>query len=212
VRRASASPLALLLTALLIAATPAGQTTFTLDREASQVVIHVSKTGLFSFAGHIHEVAAPVADGAVVLHPDDLAQSTVRVEFDASALRVTGKGEPAGDVPEVQETMESERVLDAARFPRIAFASDRVHVLGRDGGHVRLQVAGQLTLHGVTRPEAADVTVDVTPDGVRATGTLTIKQTDFGIKPVTAGGGTVRVKDQLEIEFTLVARAPGLRP
>jgi hypothetical protein len=30
-------------------------------------------------------------------------------------------------------------------------------------------------------------------------------QTDYGITPVKAGGGTVKVKDELKITFTIVA-------
>ena len=46
----------------------------------------------------------------------------------------------------------------------------------------------------------------------QATGTLKLKQTDFGIKPVTAGAGTVRVKDEVSVDFTLVARSTGAAP
>ena len=35
-------------------------------------------------------------------------------------------------------------------------------------------------------------------------GRSTIKQTDFGINPVTIGGGTVKVKNELEIHFVVV--------
>jgi hypothetical protein len=34
-------------------------------------------------------------------------------------------------------------------------------------------------------------------------GTATIKQKDFGIQPVSAGGGTVKVKDELTIDFSI---------
>jgi hypothetical protein len=30
-----------------------------------------------------------------------------------------------------------------------------------------------------------------------------LKQTDFGIQPVSVAGGTIKVKDELEIEFTI---------
>ena len=38
-----------------------------------------------------------------------------------------------------------------------------------------------------------------------ATGKFTIKQTDFGIKPISIGG-VVKVKDELNITFTIAAR------
>ena len=167
----------------------------------------MDKGGLFAFAGHAHEVAAPVATGTIVLPSGNPTQSEVRIEFDAAALKVTGKGEPAGDVPDVQRTMESDRVLDVARFGRITFVSRTIDMLGRASPHLRLRLAGDLTLHGVTRQSMVEVNVDILPDRLTATGTLTIKQTAFGIEPVTAAGGTVRVKDEVEVEFALVGRS-----
>jgi len=184
-------------------------TRYTIVPDASEVVLQVGKGGLFSFVGHTHQVAAPVAEGAIRFDRDDPSGLSVLVEFDAARLRVTGEGEPPEDVPEVQATMESERVLDVLRFPRITFASRYVDVTGEDGSALRLRVQGDLTLHGVTRPLTADVSMEVAPDRLTATGTLVIRQSDFGIAPITAGAGTVRVKDEVEAVFTLVA-APAL--
>jgi polyisoprenoid-binding protein YceI len=60
-------------------------------------------------------------------------------------------------------------------------------------------VEGALSLHGVTKT----VRADVKKIGDSYTGRTTIKQTDFGIKPVTVGGGLVKVKDELDIEFQI---------
>jgi polyisoprenoid-binding protein YceI len=179
-------------------------TVYSIDSKVSDVRIQVDRSGVFGFAGHTHEVRAPVTEGRVEIVTADLSRSTVRVTFDASALRVTGEGEPKEDVPEVQRTMESEKVLDVAKFPRITFNSKAIDVLERQGDHLRLRITGDLTLHGVTKPEHADVSVVLTSDRVTAQGTLTVQQTSYGIEPVTAGGGTVRVKDAVRITFTLV--------
>jgi polyisoprenoid-binding protein YceI len=191
--------------ALALAATqPPARATYTIDPTVSTVRLNVGKTGLFSFAGHTHEIAAPVAEGRVEIDRGDLARSSVHIAFDASALRVTGKGEPEEDVPEVQRTMESERVLGVSKFPRITFDSTGVDVLERDGDRLRVRVQGELMLHGRRRSETADVTVTMRGGRLTAKGTFTVKQTDYGIEPVMAGLGTVRVKDEVEIDFTLV--------
>ncbi len=179
---------------------------YLIDPEASRATIHVDRSGLFSFLGHAHEIDAPVADGSIAVNPDDLAQSTLQVVFDASTLKVTGTGEPAADVAEVQQTLDSERVLDVARFPRIIFTSTRIEPGRVTGNRRRIRVAGTLTLHGVAHPETTEIWLELAPERLTATGVLTVKQTDFGIRPVTAGGGSVRVKDEVEIAFTLVAR------
>jgi hypothetical protein len=50
------------------------------------------------------------------------------------------------------------------------------------------------------------VAVDVTLKGEHYRGAATLKQTDFGITPVTVAGGTVKVKDEVKIEFEVVLR------
>lgn len=170
----------------------------------SEAVVHVGRAGVFGFAGHDHQVVAP-AGGSITVHPLDLARSEVVLEFDSAALRVTGEGEPAEDVPEVQRVMEGERVLDVARHPRIVFRSRRVTPGGRQGQWLHLAVEGDLSLHGVTRQVVVPVRVSLSDGGLTAEGETTLRQSDFGIRPVTAAGGTVRVKDTLKIAFTVQA-------
>jgi polyisoprenoid-binding protein YceI len=170
----------------------------------SRVVIHVGKAGAFGFAGHAHDVAAPVS-GSVTVDPSDPARSQVQLEFDSASLRVTGEGEPARDVPEVQRVMLSERVLDVARYPTIVFRSRRVTSKGGTGGTLALSVDGDLTLHGATKPCVVVVRVTLSGNSLTAEGAASIKQSDFGIEPVTAAGGTIRVSDALDVTFTIHA-------
>ena len=197
---------ALVLVLLASAALVAQAGKYQVDQAASSVLIQVGKGGVFSFAAHDHEVAAPALAGTVVLDQADASKSSVSLEFDATALKVTGKGEPAKDVPEVQATMLSDRVLDVQRYPKITFRSTRVSVASKAADRLTLNVAGDLTLHGTTRPVTTRVEVGLKDTALTATGTAKIRQSDFGMKPVTAGGGTVRVKDEVDIVFRVVAR------
>jgi polyisoprenoid-binding protein YceI len=86
-------------------------------------------------------------------------------------------------------------VLDAAHQPDIAFRSTAAQQSGAD----LWTVNGSLTVHGQTRP----VIAQVREMGGHYTGALTLKQTDFGIKPVKIAGGAVRVKDEIRIEFDI---------
>lgn len=189
----------------------AAQTTqeLRIDPAATSVVVHVGRAGLFRFAGHDHEVAAPGVEGRISLDSSDPSRSRVAVQFDAKALKVTGRGEPAGDVAEVQRTMLSDRVLDVTRYPTIAFESDRISVQQRSASRLTLRVDGRLTLHGVTKPVSVPVAVRLDGNRLTATGEATVRQSEFGIRPVTAAGGTVRVKDEVDVMFTMVAVAGG---
>jgi polyisoprenoid-binding protein YceI len=189
---------------------PQGPQVFTIDAAASHVLIEVGKTGMFGFAGHAHEVLAPSVTGRVSVEPNDWQRSSVSLEFNAAALKVNGKGEPPSDVPQVQQVMLSAQVLDVKRFPTVAFRSRRVSGAPPAVNGVALAIEGDLTLHGVTRPLTIHASATLQADRLTARGTFVIKQTDFGIRPVTAGGGTVKVKDEVQVEFVLEARrAPG---
>jgi len=197
VRLSTAFPLLALLAAATAAAEPR---TFVLLPEKSRVLVHVGKAGLFKFAGHEHDVEAPLATGEVVADAAELTRSSVRLEFEAAHLRVTGRGEPPADVPKVQESMRGERVLDAARFPTVRFHSERVSGRGTTAGVYALTVEGPLQIRERSVTVAFAVTVDARNGRLLVTGQGRIKQSDFGIKPVSVAG-VVKVRDELELEF-----------
>jgi polyisoprenoid-binding protein YceI len=172
---------------------------YTLDPAQSRVEIHVGKTGLFGFAGHEHEVVAGSFHGSATFDPDRVAASAVDLTIDAAALRVTGQGEPAGDVPKVQAAMVGPTCLDAGRFPTIRFVSSAVAEAAAAGAGGRdLTLHGDMTLHGVTRPLALHVHLEIAADHLDATGKTLLRQTDFGITPISKAG-VVKVKDELTI-------------
>jgi polyisoprenoid-binding protein YceI len=181
----------------------AGPRTFNVQPEQSRAVIDVGKAGAFSFAGHTHEVEAPVTSGIVHLDADDPSHNDVRLEFKAAAMRVTGKGESADDVPKVTQAMVSEMVLDVARYPVIKFESTSV-AAKRSGAALDLSIIGRLTIRGKTQVVTTPVSVKIAGDRLTATGKFIIKQTDFGITPISVGG-VVKVKNELNITFTIVA-------
>jgi polyisoprenoid-binding protein YceI len=177
------------------------------DAAESRVVIEVGKAGLFGFAGHAHEVLAADVQGRVTFDLTDPQASSVSLEFTAAALRVTGKDEPPADVSEVQRVMLGERVLDVERFPTIVFRSRRVSLKDGTPAGANLVIEGDLTLHGKTRPMTVLTRAALDAEGqLTARGAFSLKQSDFGMVPVTAAGGAVRVKDELNIQFLLKAR------
>ena len=191
----------------------AAERVYQVDGSASTFRIAVGRAGLFSFAGHTHEVLASGIEGRVVADPEDLARSAVTLRFPAAGLRVTGKGEPAEDVAKVQAKMEGPDVLDVARFDEVVFRSTGVE--GREAGGVwNLRVAGELTLRGVTRPQCLEVTLNALkrhplPPFRRTAGfsaTATLSRADFGI---TAWKNVIGDSVELRIEAEAVRDRAG---
>jgi polyisoprenoid-binding protein YceI len=83
-------------------------------------------------------------------------------------------------------------------------AASRFRVEGREDA---FRVAGDLTIHGVTRPISLDARVARGDGGVLvATGETEIKQTDFGIEPFSVALGAIAVADELGVAFELRAK------
>jgi len=165
-----------------------------IDAAHSTMMVHVFKAGVLSALGHDHEITAPVAEGSV-----DAAARKVELRLNAAALRVVDAKASDKDRGEIQSTMLGSEVLDAQNFKEIRFLSTSAGQLAAGAW----TVTGDLTLHGQTRP----ITVQVREKDGRYTGSGKLKITEFGIKPVKAAGGTVRVKDEVQIDFDIqVAR------
>jgi polyisoprenoid-binding protein YceI len=163
-----------------------------IDVNKSRMKVQVFKSGAFSAFAHDHEIAAPIAEGRI----DSSANSSVQLRVDSRKMRVLDPEIAADKRAEIQHTMQSAKVLDIEKFPDISYQSTAV--TGR--GEARWEVRGDLTLHGKKQP----VMVEVSLESGHYRGSASIKQSDFGIEPIRIAGGTVKVKDELKIEFDIV--------
>ena len=180
---------------LVCAAMAAAQDT-AIDVQRSTITIHVGKAGLFSAAGHDHTISAPISSGAIQESADP------HVEFTVETAKMTVQPDPKVDAKtqaEIQKDME-EMTLETKKFPEITFRSSRIEKLA-DG---QWKVEGDLSLHGVTKP----VSLTVKRTGDSYTAHTVLKQTNFGIKPISVGGGLIKVKDEVDIDFTIFPRQP----
>jgi polyisoprenoid-binding protein YceI len=183
--------------------------TFSIDEAASTASAHVGKTGFASFAGHEHVVLARHMQGEVILDPQDLARSSVDLIVDARSLTVREEGEPEGDAPKVQQAMRGPHQLDVSEHRTIHFRSSEVKGKQTGPATFELSVAGELSLHGMSKRYSLPIKLEVKGDALVASGKLVIKQSDFGIEPTTAAGGLVKVENDVPVEFKIGARAAG---
>ncbi len=175
--------------ALALAATTVAQTR-PLDIRASRVTVYAYRAGIFGGFGDNHEIAAPILDGSL-----DESARQITLHFDARQMRVLDPNLSAAKRAEVQQRMLGPEVLDVEHFPDIRFES--ISIQPQANGV--FAVNGTLHLHGQAHALAGTATR--TAEGYR--GSFRLKQRDFGIKPVSIAGGTVKVKDELTIEFDI---------
>lgn len=166
----------------------------------SLVAITVRRGGPLARMGHDHVVATRQLEGFV-----DLAQGRTELRFRLDQLQVDEAEQrkdagldtqPSPDAIEGTRRNMFNKVLQAAAHPWVVVRA------ARDGAFLNAQV----TLHGVTR--AYRVPLQLKEDGalLRASGSFTARQSDFGITPFAVFGGALAVKDEMELRFAISAR------
>lgn len=144
--------------------------------------------------------------GAVHLDDKDVTKSSAEATIDATTISTRDLNR--------DKHLKSPDFFDVEKFPTLSFKSKSF----KRSGDGKYSVAGDLTMHGVTKPAILDVSapdreVNDGKGGVKrgATATTRINRKDFGLvwnKPVEAGG--VLVGDDVEITIDMeLSKADG---
>ena len=166
---------------------------------SSRLVVKTGKAGLFGFAGHSHVIQARAFQGEIVYYPKSPSSARLDIRVLADSLEVLTPHDTA-EIRQVTQAMRT-KVLRTAEYPEIRLVSRRV-VRDDRGFHI----IGALTLAGQTRELPIDVAVRIDADSLEARAKFSVKQTDFGIKPVSAGpAGTVKVADRVTFDIEAIA-------
>ncbi|HWX27112.1 MAG TPA: YceI family protein [Steroidobacteraceae bacterium] len=175
----------------VLASTPLWAATYTLEPDYTQGVFRWNHLGFSSPAAQFAQ-----GTGTLEFDPSDPSKWSVQVTIPLASLN-TG-------VPALDDDFRSTDFFDTAKFPTATFKSTKV-VKRAAADH--LDVTGDLSLHGVTKPVTLDVTVvkiginprtNVPTVGFDATTTL--KRSDFGL-----GKYVPQVGDEVEMHIIVQA-------
>jgi polyisoprenoid-binding protein YceI len=175
---------------------------YLLDAAKSRFLVRATATGLLSAFGHSPAIAIRNFTGEAWFRPQSPEQSSLRLEIEADSLAVAGDVKEK-DRYEMGREMK-ETVLETARFPQITFESSGIQANRVAEGMFRLKIGGRLNLHGVERDLEIPCTVTASDDSLRANGDFSIRQSDYRIRPVSAAGGAIKLKDELKFTFDIV--------
>jgi polyisoprenoid-binding protein YceI len=172
---------------------------YRIDAGRSQFFVEAEAGGVLSVFGHNHKFQVRDFNGTVSVPSNALQSASLDLSIVADSLTLVDKVSD-DDRKEIEGTMK-QKLLETARFTKILFSQTRVTVDGSGDASSRFGVVGDLWLHRVRHSVTIPVTVVRKGDSLRATGTMKLRQTDYGMTPVTAVVGTVRVKDEVTLSF-----------
>jgi polyisoprenoid-binding protein YceI len=176
---------------------------FVIDSRMSRFLVRATAGGMLSMFGHNPTIAIRDFAGDAHFSADGADNTSLQVRIKALSLEVTGNVSDR-DRREIERTMKEE-VLETAKYPEITFESSGASVVKTSEGQYKVDIAGSLGLHGVTRPQAVPASVAINGDTLRAYGEFSLRQTDYNIKLASVAGGTLKLKDELNFTFDIVA-------
>ena len=177
---------------------------YTLDPERSRFTVQAFAGGLLSMLAHNPVLVIRDFTGELRFTPGTLADAAFEMTVKADSL-VADDSVNQKDRPEIESRMRTE-VLETDKYPEIKFRTNEVSADRIAEGWYRLQLRGELTLHGVTRNQGIDAQLRIFEDGIRLSGEFRLLLSAYKIKAISALGGTIKVKDELKFAFDLAGR------
>lgn len=171
------------------------------DAGADRVHVFTFKEGLLSRVAH--DLRLSVERFSITRDDDEIVAS-----FDPRSLVVDGvmkeaRLDPRGlgdrDRAKIRATIETE-ILRARVYPSVEFRGRVTHE-----SEAVLTVEGELELVGVRRP----VRVSATRTAERIRASVTLRPSEFGVRPYRALAGAIRLQDRVRVELDLDAAARG---
>jgi polyisoprenoid-binding protein YceI len=166
------------------AAASAQSGTWQIDPNHSAAQFSVRHLGVSTVRGAFMKVS-----GSAMYDPADPSKDTIDVSIDASSVDTR--------VQMRDNDLRSPNFLDVQKYPTITFKSKRA----KSAGDGKLQVVGDLTIHGVTKEVTLDVDGPSAPikdpwgnQRIGASASTKINRKDFGVN-----GAATAVGDEISI-------------
>ena len=194
-------------------ALPGGSQPYKIDSAASTLHILVYRGGTLARLGHNHVISSRSVSGSIwygAALADCGFAITVPVNElivdDNAARAAEGEDFPLNVTEDARQgtktNMLRDTLLDGARYPNISLQS-----VSLQGDLTAPQVVAALRIKDQTRQISVPVRLQSKDGSLRVQGEFELKQTDFGITPLSVAMGALLVLDAVKIKFELVAKA-----
>ena len=176
---------------------------YRLDPGPSRFTVQAFAAGFLSVFGHSPTFAARRFAGSIDLPAGTSAAGKIELTIQAGSLDVIDKMNIA-DRMEIEQRLRDD-LFEISVFPEIRFEANEVHATRLANERAGLRISGRLELHGVSKCNETEAQLLQYEDGIRILGESKVKLSDFGIRQVTALGGAIKLKDEVRVEFDLIA-------
>lgn len=176
------------------------RTAWQFDESDGELQLHTGVAGRAARMGHQLVIAMTGWRGTVSLVDGEPTAADLTVDVGSfQVLRGEGGLKPLSGAERTIIRTNAQKALHVKKFPYIHYRTSHIHDLG-DGGY---RLTGLLEIHGSSHERAIDVRVDDLGDAWRWFGEAEVRQSDFGIKPFSMFGGTLKVADAVTVSVAV---------
>jgi polyisoprenoid-binding protein YceI len=177
---------------------------FTIDAGASLFTVQAFASGMVAVIAHSPKFAIRDMAGEIEFVPGTMQKALVNMTINVGSLEIMDEVDNS-ERREIERVMFDE-VLERRHYPKVEYRSVNVSALKTGENMYRINVLGDLALHGITRGVSLDAQVMAGEDTLRAQGSFSIVQSDFGLQIASVAGGTLKLKDELKFSYFILAR------
>lgn len=185
-------------------ATKATVAHYVVDTKASRFTAQAFATGILSAVGHNPTIGIRSFSGDVHFSPETLQSSGFHLKIKTASLSVQDDISDK-DRREIERLM-NEQVLEITKYPEIVYNAPVISITKLGDSLYSAALDGTLNFHGVHCRQPVTARIAVFGAMLRASGDFTLKQIDYGIKPISVAGGALKLKDELKFSYEMVAR------
>lgn len=171
--------------------------------DQSSFVIHTGVAGMFKKFGRPLDIEVREFSGEMRFDPNSAKNCSLKFEAKTHSLAL--KTYVSDQERENIEVRMHEKMLQTEQYPDIKYESEKVKIWKVGEKLYDVEVLGRLNLHGQTSFLPLKAQVRVKEGKLEASGTSSLKQSDFKIKPYSYQGGALKVADEVKLSFDIVA-------
>lgn len=155
-------------------------------------------SGTISFDATTSKDALPKAENKTVIAAIDAKKGTIAFEAIVKNFTFTN--------PKIQEHFNGETWMDSEKFPTATFKGNITNLAAVDfkkDGTYNADVAGDLTIHGITKPVKTTGKIVVAGKAVSTRADFSIKLEDYGVNGPAIGAGKVSTEPKISVSADL---------
>jgi polyisoprenoid-binding protein YceI len=186
-------------------------TVYDLDPQQSSIVLKVYRDGPLARFGHNHVIVATGLSGKVYREKDwsrsdfELSIPALQLMVDRPADRATAGADFPGEltpfaIAGTREHMLGPKLLAAEQYPEIKLSSVTLR-----GELPNITLTVKVIVRGVETQLLLPAGVTLSDSTIIADGHVTLLQTQLGLAPYSVLGGGLRVRDDVDADYHLVA-------